>query len=211
MGSSCVDLSLAATSCFRTHRYLGFLHSVLRSRGRTLYRVAAYTFNAKPPFAIDAISPPFEFGALTYPIGVLATKRHIYLSCVLPLARARATPTAIFACVAPALFSVKNHPPCIPCATRKWFGLRYGADDVDWAIAKMDRQALLASLVPVRTEPMPSEIATMTSTAPLPRRLHFFQGIPKDVRDTLAACQAGQQVSRGSGSSQACTDLLGAT
>ena len=55
--------------------------SVQRRGGRSICRVAAYTFDAAPPFAVTAISPLLALGryALPYPIGVHATKRHLYL------------------------------------------------------------------------------------------------------------------------------------
>ena len=62
--------------------YLAFMHVVQQHAGRSLYRVAAYTFAAKPPFALSSISPPFLLAGrgTPYPIGLVATKRHLLLS-----------------------------------------------------------------------------------------------------------------------------------
>ena len=126
--------------------FLAFLHSVQRRGGRSVYRVAAYTFDAAPPFAVTAISPPFALGrhALPYPIGVHATKRHLYLS--------------------------------------------YGASDAAWFVAKLDRAALLATLIPVHTEAAPRAAA---GAAPPPVSWHVFSSAPAEVREALTACASG--------------------
>ena len=62
--------------------YLAFLHVVQHHTGRSMYRVAAYTFDARPPFAITSVSPPFLLAGrgTPYPIGLVASKRHLLLS-----------------------------------------------------------------------------------------------------------------------------------
>ena len=59
------------------------MHTVLRRGGRSLYALAAYTFEATPPFAIVGMSRPFSLGLPTpYPIGLIANGRHeLHLSC----------------------------------------------------------------------------------------------------------------------------------
>ena len=63
-------------------RYVAIMHTVYQRAGRSLYALAAYSFRAAPPYAIDAMSAPFSLSArpTPYPIGLLATRRHLYLS-----------------------------------------------------------------------------------------------------------------------------------
>ena len=63
-------------------------------------------------------------------------------------------------------------------------------------MAKIDRDQLLAALVHVRTEDMPFETRAQhegsATAAPLPEKLHFFQGAPQEVIDeVLARVKAG--------------------
>lgn len=132
-------------------RYLAFMHTVWKRNGRSLYAVAAYAFSASPPFAIESITPPFTLAghATPYPIGLVASKRHLLLS--------------------------------------------YGVADREWYIAKLDKAALLESLVPVRTDetthdvvPSPTR-STDESLTGLPRQLHFFRNAPDGVKDLVVA------------------------
>ena len=79
--------------------------------------------------------------------------------------------------------------------TKRHVYLSYGVDDVDWAIAKLDRTALLAALVPVSTEPAPAD------DAPATRKLHFYQGMPAEMRAALGECERamGQAATTGRG------------
>ena len=63
-------------------RHVAIMHTVYKRGGRSLYALAAYAFTATPPFTIEAISRPFTIGggATPYPIGLLATRKHLYLS-----------------------------------------------------------------------------------------------------------------------------------
>ena len=63
-------------------RYVAFMHTVLRRGGKSLYSVAAYAFSTSPPFAIEAMSPPFspDGHATPYPMGLIATGKRLLLS-----------------------------------------------------------------------------------------------------------------------------------
>ena len=77
--------------------------------------------------------------------------------------------------------------------------LAYGAADQDWLIAKIDRTALIDSLIPVRTESLDLQIPRPET---LPTTMHFFSGIPAEDRARLEACAADH-------SRAGCKDLLG--
>ena len=140
-------------------RHVAFMHAVYKRpcqppqcRGNThqsLYTVAAYAFASSPPYAIEAISPPFMLGGHTtpYPIGLVATKKHLLLS--------------------------------------------YGVADRDWHIAKLSREELLATLVPVATEDLTQATlskARQASGRELPsHRIHLVRGTPASVREALAS------------------------
>jgi hypothetical protein len=60
----------------------------------------------------------------------------------------------------------------------------------------IDRDQLLAALVPVRTEDIPFETRAQdegrAAAAPLPAHLHIFRGAPQEVIDeVLARVKAG--------------------
>ena len=141
-------------------RHVAFMHTVWRRGGRSMYAIAAYAFSAAPPFAIEAVTPPFSLGrhATPYPIGLVASKRHLLLS--------------------------------------------YGVADRTWYVAKIDRDQLLAALVPVRTDDQTDAVLGQANRSgaqgepgampgavhhALPRQLHFFRSVPADVRAAMVA------------------------
>lgn len=141
-------------------RYLAIMHTVVRRGGKSRYAVAAYTFAARPPFAIEAVSRPFTLGvhATPYPVGLVSSSdgKHLLLS--------------------------------------------YGAADSSWHVARLSRRALLASLIPVRTEPMPHAFDPAEDDghtgSTLPTRLHFARGAPESVREEVVAVLQGRDPPR---------------
>ena len=135
-------------------RHLAIMHTVIRRGGKSRYAVAAYTFSTRPPFAIQAVSRPFDLGghATPYPVGLVST------------------------------------------ADGKDLLLSYGFADSAWHVARLSRNALLKSLVPVRTEPMPRAFDTDSrdESSALPTRLHFARGAPKRVREEVVKALQGQ-------------------
>ena len=122
---------------------LAVMHVVHKRGGRSLYQMAAYSFAAAPPHAVLAMGAPFSVGddaPTPFPTGLVADKKHLYLS--------------------------------------------YGVGDAEWRLAKLDLALLLASLVPVHTEP--ADDAT-TAASSVPNHMHFFSGIDETVRGRLEA------------------------
>ena len=142
IGGRHVAFMHAGTSGHASH------HSAVEVR-INLYTVAAYAFASSPPYAIEAISPPFMLGGHTtpYPIGSGCHEKHLLLS--------------------------------------------YGVADRDWHIAKLSREELLATLVPVATEDLTQATlskARQASGRELPsHRIHLVRGTPASVREALAS------------------------
>lgn len=109
-------------------------------------------------------------------------------------------PFAIEAMTRP--FSLSGHATPYPVglvASGRHLLLSYGVQDREWHVARLDKAALLAALVPVRTEDTtPAVVPSETShggahvqagddqmLAGLPRQLHFFRGAPVAVRNAV--------------------------
>lgn len=112
-------------------RYLAFFHSCVdlssvQSKGKKAlhYFVGAYTFSAHPPFEIEAISPEPIIAEGFY-------SGETYEPYWKPV-------KAVF--------------PCGILADEQFVWMTYGRDDHECWIAKIDRQALLDSLIPLSKE-----------------------------------------------------------
>ena len=79
-------------------------------------------------------------------------------------------------------------PACGAGASPRTLMLSYGVADQEWVLARVDTPALLAALVPIRTEP--GEVPEASAEAqgkPLPRRVHLFRGAPDEARLVLGS------------------------
>jgi hypothetical protein len=133
---------------------LALMHTVVKREGKAAYAVAAYSFGAAPPFAIEAVSRPLALGArpTPYPLGLVHS------------------------------------------ADASELLLSYGVADREWHVARLSRAALLAALVPVRTEALPLPPAASDGGGGLPTRLHFARSAPEAVRaEVVAHLQGGLQ------------------
>ena len=147
-------------------RYLAFMHTVQKRGSKSGYALAAYTFEAKPPFAIVEMSHPFHIGMkhTPYPISLVA--------------------------------GTSLGKPAGGGSSRETLLLSYGSADSDWMIARLDRKEVLAALVPLKTKPhslrpSPEAAADGSGERALPLKLHLFQGAPPDVVDELMAWARG--------------------
>ena len=146
--------------------------------------MAAYTFEARPPFALTSVSSPFVLAgrATPYPIGLVATRRHLLLSygaddsewCAHRHTRAPSAPAA------------PSHTATPPRRALWSSSFAWALPSVRRYVARLNRSALVRALRPVATEDAP--LATPDAHTSLPWRFHFFAGMPKRERERLTAC-----------------------